>query len=48
MTSTKQEALDKKKKHKHVKGKDGKYTVCGAKMGEEQDEYVKDYDDTKR
>ena len=46
--NAKTEALEKKKKHKHVKGKDGKCTICGAKMGEEQDEYVKDYDDTKK
>jgi hypothetical protein len=41
-----EKALDKKKAHKHMEGKDGKCKICGKEM--EQDEDVKDYDDDKK
>ena len=36
--SSHEKALDKKEKHKHKKGKDGKCEVCGKVMNEETDE----------
>jgi hypothetical protein len=41
-----EKALDKKKKHEHVKGKDDKCKICGKDM--RQEEFIKDDDDNKK